>query len=128
MVDQADCEHFWVGLESLPSKIGNACGSIGLLHALLNLPEKGPYALAPDSDLLQFKAETLPLARTFRPLFTIHDIDETALDRAKHLENAEFFSKAHSSALESGQTEVPQDLDNVEYHFIAFVEAVNEAG
>lgn len=45
-------------------KIPNACGSIGLLHALLNLPERGPDALSPDSKLLQFKAESLPLTGT----------------------------------------------------------------
>ena len=44
-------------------QIGNACGSIGLLHALLNLPSDGPYALKPDSHLVKFKQTSLPLGR-----------------------------------------------------------------
>lgn len=48
---------------SIPAdaQISNACGSIGLLHALLNLPDTGAYALEADSPLKQFKAESLPL-------------------------------------------------------------------
>lgn len=55
-----------VNLERLSAdrQISNACGSIGLLHALLNLPDTGAYALSPDSNLKKFKAETLPLPRS----------------------------------------------------------------
>lgn len=54
--------HCWMTNELW--KIPNACGSIGLLHSLLNLPERGPDALNPDSKLAQFKAESLPLSGT----------------------------------------------------------------
>lgn len=46
-------------------QIGNACGSIGLLHALLNLPPSGPYALVSDSPLSKFRADTLALNRMY---------------------------------------------------------------
>lgn len=44
-------------------QIPNACGSIGLLHALMNLPDEGELALKADSPLKRFKGETLPLDR-----------------------------------------------------------------
>ncbi|RSH80913.1 ubiquitinyl hydrolase 1 [Apiotrichum porosum] len=89
--------------------ISNACGSIGLLHTLLNLPEG---SLKPDSPLVKFKAETLPL---------------DPLARAKLLDEADFFEEAHTAAAQSGQSAVPTDLD-VDTHFIAFVEATNAKG
>jgi hypothetical protein len=46
-------------------QISNACGSIGLLHTLLNLPDDGPHALNTDSPLRKFKAQSLPLSRKF---------------------------------------------------------------
>ncbi|KAK1924210.1 peptidase C12, ubiquitin carboxyl-terminal hydrolase [Papiliotrema laurentii] len=92
--------------------ISNACGSIGLLHALLNLPDTGAYALAADSPLRQFKAETLPLP---------------PLERAKKLDEATFFESAHTTAAQAGQSAVPEDLD-VDTHFIAFIEAINDKG
>lgn len=44
-------------------QIPNACGSIGLLHALLNLPAEGEFALKADSPLMKFKKESLKLDR-----------------------------------------------------------------
>ncbi|WVQ72587.1 hypothetical protein IAR50_002145 [Cryptococcus sp. DSM 104548] len=101
------------GVWWIKQTIGNACGSIGLLHALLNLPQEGPDAIDPSSKLAQFKAESLPLS---------------GLERAKLLDETTFFSDAHTSAAQEGQSSVPTDLDNVDEHFIAFVEAVNEDG
>ncbi|ODN79794.1 hypothetical protein L202_03697 [Cryptococcus amylolentus CBS 6039] len=101
------------GVWWIKQTIGNACGSIGLLHALLNLPEQGPDAVDPSSKLAEFKAESLPL---------------TGLERAKLLDETTFFSDAHTSAAQEGQSSVPTDLENVEEHFIAFVEAINEDG
>ncbi|EAL23515.1 hypothetical protein CNBA1620 [Cryptococcus deneoformans B-3501A] len=100
------------GIWWIKQTIPNACGSIGLLHSLLNLPERGPDALSPDSKLAQFKAESLPL---------------TGLERAKLLDETTFFTEAHTSAASTGQSVVPTDLD-VDEHFIAFVEGVDEKG
>jgi hypothetical protein len=49
------------------------------------------------------------------------------MERAKALDEATFFTEAHSNAALEGQSEVPSDLD-VDTHFIAFVEATNAAG
>ncbi|WVQ99418.1 hypothetical protein IAU59_006552 [Kwoniella sp. CBS 9459] len=100
------------GIWYIKQTIPNACGSIGLLHALLNLPEKSPDSLAPDSHLAKFKADSLP---------------KTPIERAKLLDEAEFFSTAHTAAAQTGQSAIPEDLD-VTTHFIAFVEGVNEKG
>ncbi|WWC61873.1 uncharacterized protein I303_104458 [Kwoniella dejecticola CBS 10117] len=112
--EEKDGEGVWKGegVWWIKQTIPNACGSIGLLHALLNLPEKGPDALDPDSQLMRFKSASLPLA---------------PLDRAKLLDESDFFSEAHLSASQSGQSSIPEDLD-VDAHFIAFVEAYNEKG
>ncbi|WWC89359.1 uncharacterized protein L201_004281 [Kwoniella dendrophila CBS 6074] len=112
--EEKDEEGKWngEGVWWIKQTIPNACGSIGLLHALLNLPEKGPDALGPDSQLMKFKSASLPLS---------------PLDRAKLLDESNFFSEAHLSASQSGQSSIPDDLD-VDTHFITFIEATNEKG
>ncbi|WVQ82384.1 hypothetical protein IAT38_004512 [Cryptococcus sp. DSM 104549] len=112
--EEAEGDGKWEGegIWWIKQTIPNACGSIGLLHALLNLPERGPDALSPDSKLAQFKAESIPL---------------TGAERAKLLDETTFFSEAHTAASQTGQSAVPTDLD-VDTHFIAFVEGVNEKG
>ncbi|KAL7421593.1 ubiquitinyl hydrolase 1 [Cryptotrichosporon argae] len=112
--DEEEKSRSWDGQDVwwIKQTIPNACGSIGLLHALLNLPSTGAYALRPDSPLLQFKAESLPL---------------TGVERAKLLDEATFFSHAHTAAAQAGQSAVPHDLD-VDLHFIAFIAGVNGAG
>ncbi|GFZ43898.1 hypothetical protein JCM24511_01618 [Saitozyma sp. JCM 24511] len=112
--EEQDGEGKWdgEGVWWIKQTIPNACGSIGLLHALLNLPSDGPYALKADSSLLKFKAASLPL---------------TGLERAKLLDEADFFEAAHTAAAQTGQSAVPTDLD-VDTHFITFIEAENLKG
>lgn len=96
-------------------QIGNACGSIGLLHSLLNLPSSGPHSLTESSPLASFKSSTLPL---------------TGLERAKRLDQADFFSKAHEAASKAGQSSVPETEEekDVDLHFISFVKAEGSDG
>jgi len=54
-------------------------------------------------------------------------LGRSAVDRAKVLEETDFFEAAHVTAAQSGQSAVPTDLD-VDTHFIAFVEAENDKG
>ncbi|KAL1405383.1 ubiquitinyl hydrolase 1 [Vanrija albida] len=109
--EERDGEGKWDGKDVwwIKQTIPNACGSIGLLHALLNLPEG---ALTPGSQLLKFKAATEALG---------------PLERAKLLDEADFFESAHTAAAQAGQSAVPEDLD-VDTHFIAFVQAPNAKG
>ncbi|WOO85633.1 Ubiquitin carboxyl-terminal hydrolase isozyme L3 [Vanrija pseudolonga] len=165
--EESDGEGKWDGKDVwwIKQTIPNACGSIGLLHALLNLPEG---ALTPGSQLLKFKAATEALgrgyrlyrsgkagaiaarlahlrARALRSLYRLYlALDNPAhyqamkhyedrrrsrraLDRAKLLDEADFFESAHTAAAQAGQSAVPDDLD-VDTHFIAFVQARNAKG
>jgi len=86
--------------------IGNACGSIGLVHCVLN----GDAArhILPGSTLEQIKNEALP---------------KTIWDRARVLENSEAFEKAHEDAAMLGDSVVPtpEEGHRTGGHFVAFV-------
>ena len=63
--------------------------------------------ISPESPLAAFIEQAIP---------------RTPLERAELLENTELFASIHSSAAQSGQSEIPQDL-NTDLHFCAFVQA-----
>ncbi len=89
--------------------IGNACGSIGLLHCALN---GAPSAhILPGSELERIRAEALP---------------KTMLPRARVLEENEFYEAAHRDAAQEGQSEVPPlEHDDRGNHFVAFVKGTD---
>ncbi|KAI0047231.1 peptidase C12 ubiquitin carboxyl-terminal hydrolase 1 [Auriscalpium vulgare] len=89
---------FWI-----KQTIGNACGTIGLLHALAN----SDVAYVPESPLQKF----IDLCK-----------DKTPQERAHILDSTSLFASAHHSAASSGQTAVPSDLDT-DLHFTCFVQA-----
>jgi ubiquitin carboxyl-terminal hydrolase L3 len=77
--------------------IGNACGTIGLLHSISNTSARD--TLSQTSPLAELLKEALPL---------------NATDRAAYLH-------AHTSAAASGQTAAPSADDPVDLHFVSFV-------
>ncbi|KZP21034.1 peptidase C12, ubiquitin carboxyl-terminal hydrolase 1 [Athelia psychrophila] len=81
--------------------IPNACGTIGLLHALLN----SDVTFVPNSPLAQFTEECK---------------GKTPEERAKILETTPLFADIHARAASSGQTSVPENLDT-NLHFTCFV-------
>ncbi|EIM86603.1 peptidase C12 ubiquitin carboxyl-terminal hydrolase 1 [Stereum hirsutum FP-91666 SS1] len=83
--------------------ISNACGTMGLLHALAN----SEVSFEPESPLAKF----IDLCK-----------DKSPLERAQILESTPLFASAHASAASSGQTAVPENLD-VDLHFTCFVQA-----
>lgn len=88
--------------------IGHACGSIGLLHAVLN----GPAAefIKPGSDLEKLLKAAIPLKMA---------------DRANMLSESEPFEVAHEAVAQLGDT-IPPNLaaaDHLHQHFVAFVKA-----
>lgn len=85
--------------------IGNACGSIGMVHCLLN-GEASKY-IQPGSTLDQIKKDALP---------------KTMWERAKVLEDSDAFEKAHAEAARLGDTAVPTpEAGHHLGHFVAFV-------
>jgi ubiquitin carboxyl-terminal hydrolase L3 len=67
--------------------IGNACGSIGLVHSLLN--SDASQNIKPDSVLDKIRKDALP---------------KTIWERAKVLEESDEFEKAHADAAKLGDT------------------------
>ncbi|XP_071500052.1 ubiquitin carboxyl-terminal hydrolase isozyme L3-like [Diadema antillarum] len=83
--------------------ISNACGTIGVLHAVLN----NSPTVSLESTLKEFLDETKAM---------------TPEERGKKLESSETISQAHEVSAQEGQTEAPQADEDVCPHFIALVE------
>ncbi|XP_076021847.1 ubiquitin carboxyl-terminal hydrolase isozyme L3 [Genypterus blacodes] len=84
--------------------IGNACGTIGLIHAVAN--NQAQLEFAPDSALKKFLGQTSKM---------------TPEERATFLEKDESIRVTHESSAQEGQTEAPSIDEKVNLHFIAFV-------
>lgn len=88
--------------------IRNACGLIGLLHAVSNgEPRKH---ILPGSDLDKLLRDAEPL-------------DPVA--RADLLYESKALESAHADAAKRGDTAAPQAEDNVDLHFVAFVKGAD---
>uniref|UniRef100_A0AAQ4QIP7 Ubiquitin carboxyl-terminal hydrolase n=1 Tax=Gasterosteus aculeatus aculeatus TaxID=481459 RepID=A0AAQ4QIP7_GASAC len=84
--------------------IGNACGTIGLIHAVAN--NQAHLEFESDSPLKKFIEQTSKM---------------TAAERAAFLEKDESIRVTHESSAQEGQTEAPSLDEKVNLHFIAFV-------
>ncbi|OJZ81574.1 hypothetical protein ASPFODRAFT_51959 [Aspergillus luchuensis CBS 106.47] len=86
--------------------IGHACGSIGLLHSVIN----GPAVdfIKPDSDLAEIRKQAIPL-----------DMDK----RAKMLYDSETFEVAHKSVEQAGDTDANLMDERDGGHFVSFVKS-----
>ncbi|KAI1763469.1 putative ubiquitin carboxyl-terminal hydrolase [Hypoxylon sp. FL1150] len=85
--------------------IGNACGSIGLLHCAINGEAAG--CIQPGSDLEQIRRAAIPLKMK---------------ERADLLYNSAPFEAAHKSCVQLGDTVASSDGHSGQ-HFVAFVKA-----
>jgi ubiquitin carboxyl-terminal hydrolase L3 len=86
--------------------VGNACGTVGLLHACANNADAIPPA--PASFLARFLANTAGM---------------DAGARATALAEDDSLDAAHAAAAEQGQTAAPGADDEVNLHFVAFIHA-----
>ncbi|KAK1759411.1 putative ubiquitin carboxyl-terminal hydrolase [Echria macrotheca] len=84
--------------------IRNACGLMGLLHAVANGPARGFVEKGTDLDRILEEARGL-------------DVD----GRARLLEREECLARAHRAAAEAGDTPAPAAEDDVELHYVCFV-------
>ena len=91
---------------------GHACGSIGLLHCVLN--GSAAAHLQPGSTLADIRERALPL-RT--------------MERAKVLEESKELERAHKEAATMGDTVPPgaEAADKLGFHFVAFVKGADGA-
>ncbi|KAG9229084.1 hypothetical protein BJ875DRAFT_547247 [Amylocarpus encephaloides] len=86
--------------------LGHACGSIGLLHSVINGPAK--EHILPNSTLSKIREGAIPLKWE---------------ERAQFLYDNKDFEKAHQSVAEVGDT-IPPDAsggDKLGQHFVSFV-------
>jgi ubiquitin carboxyl-terminal hydrolase L3 len=88
--------------------IGNACGSIGLVHCLLN--SEASKHIQPNSIVDNIRKDALP---------------KGIWERAKVLEDSDEFEKAHANAAKLGDTAAPLEMEEYDkgQHFVAFVKA-----
>ncbi|XP_068602403.1 ubiquitin carboxyl-terminal hydrolase isozyme L3 [Brachionichthys hirsutus] len=84
--------------------IGNACGTIGLIHAIAN--NLAHLEFEAGSALRKFVNETVSM---------------TPEEKAAFLEKDESIRVAHESSAQEGQTEAPSRDEKVNLHFVAFV-------
>jgi ubiquitin carboxyl-terminal hydrolase L3 len=86
--------------------IGHACGSIGLLHSVLN----GPAVdfIKPDSDLAAIRSQAIPL---------------DMVKRAEMLYNSEPFELAHKSVEQVGDSYASPAVERDGGHFVSFVKS-----
>lgn len=89
--------------------IGNACGLIGLLHAVSNGAAK-PY-IEKDSDLAKLLADAIPRKPS---------------ERADLLYDSHALESAHASAASTGDTAAPAADDKVDLHFVCFVKTEDD--
>jgi len=86
--------------------IENACGTIGVLHTLGNIPIQ-KLGLPTTSPLRQFFEKTVNMDPNLK---------------AAALEEAQTLAEVHEESAKEGQTQAPHIEDNVNTHFVAFVE------
>ena len=87
--------------------VGNACGTIGVLHALGNLYK---------SDVLEVERGSY-LEGFFK---VAADGDKSAAEIGAYLEGDKALEEVHEEAAAGGQSVVPEDLENVNLHFVCF--------
>ncbi|TDH66265.1 hypothetical protein CCR75_001854 [Bremia lactucae] len=84
--------------------VGNACGTVGILHAIGNM--RHLVHLAPESYLCKFLDKTKA---------------KTPIEIAQHLEHDDELEETHSSAAEAGQSEQLANVDDpISTHFVCF--------
>ncbi|WFD21835.1 ubiquitinyl hydrolase 1 [Malassezia equina] len=90
--------------------IGNACGTIGLLHAVANSRARAALQAGSPLATLLDKAPSLTPEERTRVIAESHDLQQT-----------------HASLAAQGQSEAPAADEDVDLHFVAFVRSASGA-
>ena len=85
--------------------VGNACGTVGILHALGNVQSHPLYHVTDGTYLQEFYATTANM---------------TPDEIAAYLEADDKIEEIHASAAEEGQTDAPAPDEDVDTHFVCF--------
>ncbi|CAH7671453.1 hypothetical protein PPACK8108_LOCUS6229 [Phakopsora pachyrhizi] len=104
--DPSIIENLESGLVFIKQTIGNACGTIGLLHALSNNPEVPIKENSALKDFIKSCKDT-----------------KDPIKRAKLLESNLEISSVHDDLSRSGQSRVPEENEEVNLHFVCFVKS-----
>ncbi|KAI0595068.1 putative ubiquitin carboxyl-terminal hydrolase [Biscogniauxia sp. FL1348] len=88
--------------------IRNACGLMGLLHAVANGPARG--FIEPNTTLSDLLARSVPLPPR---------------ERSALLEKVPALATAHHEAASQGQTVAPDAQDDVDLHYVCFVKTLD---
>lgn len=88
--------------------VGNACGTVALLHAVANATSFAGSDTVPLGDDCWFSR------------FLSRTLDMTPDERAKALEDDDDLEVAHEDAASRGQTTVPDAEEKINAHFMAF--------
>jgi len=84
--------------------VGNACGTVALMHAVANCADRVPLS---DGAMKSFLEQTAAM---------------TPEERGKQLEVTESIGATHALCAQEGQTEAPDKDEKLDTHFIAFVQ------
>lgn len=108
--DKAEYEGFGPQEEVVWYKqtIGNACGLIGVLHAVSNGPARD--FITPDSSLAKLLQDAIGLKPS---------------QRADLLYESQALENAHQAAASGGDTAAPAAEDNIDLHYVCFVKSAN---
>ena len=93
------------GVYYMRQTIGNACGTIGVLHAVGNNLDKYPQ-MDPESYFAKFFAATSAMSPE---------------ERATYIERDDGIEAAHGSAVAAGETACPTIDEQINLHFVALV-------
>jgi len=94
----------------IKQRIGNVCGTIGILHALANIPEPLKAAAIPADSWLGHFYDSCPAQLS-------------SISKAEILENDEEIERKHDSATSDSQNQTTRGAldDQLETHFVAIV-------
>lgn len=101
---EADGQELSENLYFMQQFVGNACGTVALIHAIANNIEKIGLKEGPLKDFVEKTSSMDPEKR------------------GQALEEDEGISKAHEESAQEGQTEAPDRDAKLDMHFVAFVE------
>jgi ubiquitin carboxyl-terminal hydrolase L3 len=93
------------GVFFLTQKVGNACGTIALLHAVSNL----------------YHTHDISLSSGFFHQFVTSNEGKNADEVGRAFEESSTFAVTHAELATHGQSALPEDMSKVELHFITFV-------